>query len=216
MNTMTDAMTNGMTSATSAAITTITVFCGSRSGHDPRWEQVANECGNEMVRRDLRLVFGGGCNGLMGAIARSVIAAKGKSTGIIPESLLAFEPAQEGLTELFVVDSMHTRKLLMSERADAFLILPGGIGTFEEFFETWTWHQIGLHNKPIVLLNVFDYYTPLLEFLQHGVDAGFINTKHHCYLRVATTVSEAFDLLIRPCAPVDQNAPIKATDRRRS
>jgi uncharacterized protein (TIGR00730 family) len=201
---------------TNTAIKTITVFCGSRSGHDPKWERVAADCGAEMVRRDLRLVFGGGCNGLMGAIARSVTAAKGKSTGIIPESLLAFEPAQEGLTELFVVDSMHTRKLLMSERADAFLVLPGGIGTFEEFFETWTWHQIGLHNKPIVLLNSFDYYTPMLEFLRHGVDSGFINAKHHCYVRVATTVSQAFDLLSQPCEPPDEALSVTATGRPQS
>jgi hypothetical protein len=180
-------------------IKTVTVFCGSRSGHDPKWEAIATACGRELVRRDMRLVFGGGCNGLMGAIAKSVIDAKGQSTGIIPESLLAFEPAQEGLTELFVVDSMHTRKLLMSERADAFLVLPGGIGTFEEFFETWTWHQIGLHQKPIVLLNAFDYYTPLLDFLKKGMDAGFIHAKHHCYVRVATTVADAFDLLTTPC-----------------
>jgi uncharacterized protein (TIGR00730 family) len=180
-------------------IKTVTVFCGSRSGHDPKWEAIATACGAAMARRDLRLVFGGGCNGLMGAIARAVIAGKGKSTGIIPESLLAFEPAQEGLTELFVVDSMHTRKLLMSERADAFLVLPGGIGTFEEFFETWTWHQIGLHNKPIVLLNAYEYYTPLLEFLNSGMTLGFINPKHHCVLRVATSVEEAFDLITQAC-----------------
>lgn len=186
----------------STTIKTVTVFCGSRSGHDPKWEEIATQCGAELVHRGLRLVFGGGCNGLMGAIAKSVIAAKGQSTGIIPESLLAFEPAQEGLTELFVVDSMHTRKLLMSERADAFLVLPGGIGTFEEFFETWTWHQIGLHNKPIVLLNAFDYYTPLLGFLEQGMNHGFINPGHHCYVRVATSVTQAFDLLSEPCEPI--------------
>ena len=186
----------------STSIKTITVFCGSRNGHDPKWEKIATECGTELASRGLRLVFGGGSNGLMGAIAKAVIAARGQSTGIIPESLLSFEPAQEGLTELFVVDSMHTRKLLMSERAEAFLVLPGGIGTFEEFFETWTWHQIGLHNKPIVLLNVFDYYTPLLSFLQQGMDTGFINPRHHCYVRVATSVAQAFDLLAQPCEPI--------------
>ncbi len=181
------------------AINAVTVYCGSRAGADPKWAAMAAECGRALVSHHLALVFGGGCNGLMGAIAQAVIQAKGKSTGIIPESLLAFEPAMDGLTELFIVDSMHTRKLFMSERADAFLVLPGGIGTFEEFFETWTWHQIGLHNKPIVLLNAFDYYTPLLKFLDQGVALGFIRSEHHCHLRVATTVEQAFELLMQPC-----------------
>lgn len=180
-------------------IKSITVYCGSRSGHDPKWVELAKACGKEMVARDLSLVFGGGRNGLMGAVARAVIDAKGRSAGIIPESLLVMEPAMEELTELFVVDSMHTRKSLMAERGDAFLVLPGGIGTFEEFFEIWTWHQIGLHNKPIVLFNVDGYYTPLLQFLQQALDFGFLTAEHHCHLRVATSVTQAFDLLTTPC-----------------
>jgi uncharacterized protein (TIGR00730 family) len=172
-------------------VKSITVFCGSRSGRDPKWIEIAEACGREMAKRDLALVFGGGRNGLMGAVARGVITSKGKSTGVIPE-------AMEELTELFVVDSMHTRKALMSERADAFLVLPGGIGTFEEFFETWTWHQIGLHSKPIVLFNLDDYYTPLLQFLRQAMDCGFLNSRHHDHLRVATTVAQAFDLLTTP------------------
>lgn len=178
---------------------TVTVFCGSRSGSDPKWAEVAQQCGQELVRRNFALVFGGGANGLMGVIARAVVDAKGWSTGIIPEGLLAIEPAMSDLTELVIVDSMHTRKLLMSQRADAFLVLPGGIGTFEEFFETWTWRQIGLHRKPIVLLNVYDYYTPLLGFLDRGRQEGFIRTQHHDYLQVATSIKEAFDLLAQAC-----------------
>jgi uncharacterized protein (TIGR00730 family) len=184
----------------SKSIKAVTVYCGSRNGHDPKWVALAQDCGREMVRRGLGLVFGGGRYGLMGAIARSVIDAKGKSTGIIPESLLSFEPAMEELTELFIVDSMHTRKALMAERADAFLVLPGGIGTFEEFFEIWTWHQLGFHDKPIVLFNAYDYYTPLLRFLDQAVASGFLMASHHCHLRVATEVSQAFDLLEMPCA----------------
>ena len=183
----------------SMTIKAVTVFCGSRSGHDPRWEALARQCGAELARRGLALVFGGGCNGLMGAIAQAVMDGGGKTTGVIPENLLAFEPAKEGLTELFIVDSMHTRKFIMSERADAFMVLPGGIGTFEEFFEIWTWHQIGLHNKPMVLLNGHGYYTPLLNFLEQGVQAGFIRAEHHCHLRIASTVDEAFRLLLEPC-----------------
>ena len=182
----------------SSTIKSVTVFCGSRSGKDPRWELIARQCGEGLAQRGMALVFGGGCCGLMGAVAQAVIDAGGKSTGVIPESLLSIEPAKEGLTELFVVDSMHTRKFIMSERADAFLVLPGGIGTFEEFFETWTWHQIGLHSKPIVLFNLDDYYTPLLQFLRQAMDCGFLNSRHHDHLRVATTVEQAFDLLTLP------------------
>lgn len=183
----------------STAPKAVTVFCGSRNGHDPKWAEIAKACGREMARRNLALVFGGGANGLMGAIASGVIEAKGMCTGIIPESLLAFEPAMQGLTELIIVDSMHTRKALMSERGDVFLVLPGGIGTFEEFFETWTWHQLGLHDKPIIMLNVYGYYDPLLQFLQSGVDEGFIKPEHHCHLRIATSIDEAFELLMQPC-----------------
>jgi len=181
------------------AAKTITVYCGSRDGHDSKWTQLAREVGKEMAHRDYALVFGGGRNGLMGALAEAVIDSGGFVTGVIPESLLQMEPAMEGLSELFVVETMHTRKLLMSERADAFLVLPGGIGTFEEFFEMWTWRQIGLHKKPIVLLNAHDYYTPLLNFLESSVTDGFLDPKHHCHVHVATAVQEALDLLSIPC-----------------
>ncbi len=185
----------------------ITVYCGSRGGSDPKWSAIARACGEELVSRQWALVFGGGKNGLMGELARTVIELKGHATGIIPENLLAFEPAMENLTELFVVDSMHTRKALMSERADAFLVLPGGIGTFEEFFEVWTWRQIGLHNKPIVLLNAHGYYNGMLEFLQGAVLHGFMTLEHHCHLGVATNVKEAFDLLDIPCPATTQADP---------
>jgi uncharacterized protein (TIGR00730 family) len=182
----------------SNAVKTVTVYCGSRTGHDPKWMSMASECGAALAQNGIAMVFGGGRNGLMGASARAALDAGGKVTGIIPETLLAVEPAMEDLTELFVVDSMHTRKLLMSEKADAFLVLPGGIGTFEEFFEIWTWFQIGLHKKPIVLLNAHDYYSPLLRFLQHAVDLGFFGAHHHMHLRVAKTARDAVSLLQSP------------------
>lgn len=183
----------------STAPKAVTVYCGSRGGHDPKWTELAKACGREMARRGIALVFGGGCNGLMGAVASGVIEGQGKSTGVIPENLLVFEPAMQGLTELIIVDSMHTRKSIMFERGDAFLVLPGGIGTFEEFFETWTWHQLGLHHKPIVLLNAHGYYTTLLAFLQQGLDEGFIKPEHHCHLRIADSVDQALELLANPC-----------------
>lgn len=178
----------------------VTVFCGSRSGQDPKWAKIARECGKELVRRDFALVFGGGGDGLMGEIARAVIEANGTSVGIIPEGLLAIEPAEKNVTELLVVDSMHTRKRCMSQRADAFLVLPGGIGTFEEFFECWTWHQIGLHHKPIALLNAHNYYSPLLTFLDQGLREGFIRPDHHRFVQVVSTVQEAFDYLDQACS----------------
>ena len=176
----------------------VTVFCGARSGGDARWEQLAREVGAGLAQLGIGLVFGGGRNGLMGAVAQAAIDGGAKTTGVIPESLLSIEPAKDGLTELFIVDSMHTRKFMMSERADAFLVLPGGIGTLEEFFETWTWRQLGLHAKPIVLLNAFDYYTPMLAFLEAGAEAGFIRAEHRDHIRVATTVAEALRLLSSP------------------
>jgi uncharacterized protein (TIGR00730 family) len=177
-------------------VKTVTVFCGSRSGKNAQWVSFASACGRSLAAHGLALVYGGGCNGLMGAVARAAMESKGQATGVIPESLLAIEPAMQGLTELLVVDSMHTRKSIMAERADAFLVLPGGIGTYEEFFEMWTWNQIGLHDKPIVLLNAFDFYTPLLQFLRQSVDHGFLNPKHHDHLKVATTVDQAIDFLL--------------------
>jgi uncharacterized protein (TIGR00730 family) len=179
-------------------VKSVTVFCGARSGTDARWEQLAREVGAGLAQRGIGLVFGGGRNGLMGAVAQAAIDGGAKTTGVIPESLLSIEPAKDGLTELFIVDSMHTRKFMMSERADAFLVLPGGIGTLEEFFETWTWRQLGLHAKPIVLLNAFDYYTPLMEFLAAGARAGFIRAEHRDHIRVANTVTEALNLLSGP------------------
>lgn len=182
----------------SNVLKTVTVYCGSRPGHDPKWVEVAGQFGAALAENNLAMVFGGGRNGLMGAAARAALNAGGKVTGIIPETLLAVEPAMEDLTELFVVDSMHTRKLLMSEKADGFVVMPGGIGTFEEFFEIWTWLQIGLHKKPIVLLNAFHYYDTLLGFLQHAVDQGFFGPHHHRHLRVAATAQQAVQLLLAP------------------
>ncbi|MBU6303862.1 MAG: TIGR00730 family Rossman fold protein [Betaproteobacteria bacterium] len=176
-------------------VKSVTVFCGARSGMDARWEQLARQVGVGLAKQGMGLVFGGGRNGLMGAVAQAAIDGGAKTTGVIPESLLSIEPAKDGLTELLVVDSMHTRKSIMSERADAFLVLPGGIGTLEEFFEIWTWRQLGLHEKPIVLLNAFDYYTAMLEFLESGARAGFIRNEHRDHILVAATVDEALRLL---------------------
>jgi hypothetical protein len=131
--------------------------------------------GQWIGRRGGQLVYGGGRNGLMGVVADATLAAGGRVVGIIPKALVEKEWAHTACTELHVVDTMHERKRMMAERADAFLALPGGIGTFEEFFEVWTWRQLGYHDKPVGLLNQAGYYDGLLAFLQTGVTQGFMN-----------------------------------------
>jgi uncharacterized protein (TIGR00730 family) len=152
----------------------VCVFCGSRMGARPEYLAGARALGAELARRGLTLVYGGTSVGLMGAMADAVLVGGGKVVGILPRVLSDREIAHQGLTELHLVDSMHTRKAMMAERADAFIAMPGGIGTFEELFEVTTWAQLGLHHKPIGLLNVANYYAPLLAMMKRAVDEGFI------------------------------------------
>lgn len=164
----------------------ICVFCGSQPGARPEYIEVARELGALAARRGLGLVYGGGHVGMMGALADACLAAGGKVTGVIPEHLMRPEVAHQGLTELLVVDSMHTRKRLMAERADAFVVLPGGYGTFEEMFEVITWLQLRLHAKPVGLSNVEGYFDHLLAFLRHSAAEGFIRPEHWDLLIVET------------------------------
>jgi uncharacterized protein (TIGR00730 family) len=150
------------------------VYCGSRPGSNPAFAQTARAVGDWIGRHGGQLVYGGGHNGLMGLLADATLAAGGRVVGIIPKALVEREWAHKGCSELHVVDAMHERKRLMAERADAFLALPGGIGTFEEFFEVWTWRQLGYHDKPVGLLNVDGYYDGLLEFMRTGVEQQFM------------------------------------------
>lgn len=150
------------------------VYCGSRPGADPAFAAVAQQVGQWIGQHGGQLVYGGGHNGLMGLLADACLAAGGRVVGVIPKALVEREWAHVGCTELVVVDTMHERKRLMMERADTFLALPGGIGTFEEFFEVWTWRQLGYHDKPVGLLNTSGYYDALLQFLQHAVDSQFM------------------------------------------
>jgi uncharacterized protein (TIGR00730 family) len=150
------------------------VYCGSRPGANPAYAQVAKSVGEWIGRHGGQLVYGGGHNGLMGLLADATLAAGGRVVGIIPKALVEREWAHKGCSELHVVDTMHERKRMMAERADAFLALPGGIGTFEEFFEVWTWRQLGYHDKPVGLLNVDGYYDGLLGFMQTGVEQQFM------------------------------------------
>ena len=150
------------------------VYCGSRPGSNPAFAQTARAVGDWIGRHGGQLVYGGGHNGLMGLVADATLAAGGRVVGIIPKALVEREWAHKGCSELHVVDTMHERKRVMAERADAFLALPGGIGTFEEFFEVWTWRQLGYHDKPVGLLNVDGYYDGLLEFMRTGVEQQFM------------------------------------------
>jgi uncharacterized protein (TIGR00730 family) len=157
------------------SISSICIFCGSSAGTDPAYAEAARAVGAGLAERGLRLVYGGGRVGLMGAVAEGAIEAGGDVVGVIPEQLVALEAAHPRLgDDLRVVESMHERKALMAELADAFIALPGGIGTFEELFEIFTWAHLGLHAKPLGLLDVAGYYGPLTALLDHAVTTGFL------------------------------------------
>ena len=152
----------------------VCVFCGSSPGRDPRYAEAARLLARGLVARGIGLVFGGGSVGLMGILADHALDAGGKVTGVIPHGLAARELAHRGVADMRVVPTMHARKALMAELADAFVALPGGIGTFEELLEIATWGQLGIHRKPIGILNVAGYYDPLVALLDHAVAGGFV------------------------------------------
>lgn len=163
-----------MSSSSSTPAFSLCVYCGSKPGRDPRFVDAASRVGSWIGHHGGQLVYGGGNNGLMGVVADATLAAGGTVVGVIPESLVIKEFAKQDCTELHIVQTMHERKQKMAERADAFVALPGGIGTFEEFFEVWTWRQLGYHDKPIGLLNVAGYYDGLGRFIDGSVSEGFI------------------------------------------
>jgi hypothetical protein len=156
----------------------VCVFCGSSAGSRPEYRACAEELGVELTRRNIGLVFGGGKVGLMGTIADAVLNAGGEAIGVIPEPLMNREIGHKQLSKLHIVGSMHERKAMMADLSDAFIALPGGFGTFEEFFEVLTWSQLGLHEKPCGIVNVLDYYTPLLTMLDHAVEQRFLKQQN--------------------------------------
>lgn len=164
----------------------VCVYCGSRHGTRPVYTEAARALGSAIGARGWQLVYGGGKVGLMGEVADATLAAGGRVVGVIPESLQRREVGHTGLSELHVVQTMHQRKQMMAERADAFVALPGGIGTLEELYEVWTWRQLGYHDQPIGLLNTAGYYDDLLRFMQRTVDEGFLSPEQNAALRVAT------------------------------
>jgi uncharacterized protein (TIGR00730 family) len=173
----------------------IAVFCASADGTDPDFRATAAELGRALAERDVAIVYGGARVGLMSAVAEAALASGGRVIGVIPTLLVDLEVAHSGLTELHVTDGMHARKALMSERADAFIALPGGFGTLEEVFEVLTWQALKLHAKPVVFLNINGFYDQLLGFLDHCVDQGLLKAKNRAMVLVASTVAEALTVL---------------------
>jgi uncharacterized protein (TIGR00730 family) len=173
------------------------VYCGSRSGSTPAFAELAQRVGIWIGHNNGQLVYGGGRNGLMGILADATLAAGGRVIGVIPRALVEKEWAHERCTELHIVDSMHDRKRIMAEKADAFLALPGGIGTLEEFFEVWTWRQLDYHHKPVGLLNMDGYYDGLLTFLATCVNFEFMSDALMQLIQTGTTIEPLLPDLIR-------------------
>jgi uncharacterized protein (TIGR00730 family) len=176
------------------------VYCGSRSGLEPAFARAAAEVGGLIGKRGWQLVYGGGRAGLMGVLADAALAAGASVVGVIPKALMVRELGHQGLHELHVVETMHQRKQLMAERSDAFLALPGGIGTLEELFEVWTWRQLGYHDKPVGLLNAAGYYDPLLAFLKASGVEGFVPAAQLELLQVEREAQPLLDGLARLAA----------------
>ena len=174
----------------------ICVYCGSRPGTEPAFAEAARQVGLWIAQNKGQLVYGGGHNGLMGMMADACLQAGGRVVGVIPKALVEKEWAHSGCSELHVVENMHERKRLMAERADAFLAMPGGIGTFEEFFEVWTWRQLGYHDKPVGLLNIKGYYDNLLAFLSTSVQQGFMNAEQMQLIRSGTNTELLLQSLV--------------------
>ena len=172
----------------------ICVFCGSNPGMQDDYRRAAEALGRRLAESGIRLVYGGGSCGLMGAVADAALAGGGHVLGVIPHAIERRELAHRGVSELHVVGSMHERKAMMNEKSDAFLALPGGLGTYEELFEVLSWAQLGIHRKPIAILNVAGYFDPLLVMLDHALREKFLRPEHHALLLHGADID---DLLAR-------------------
>ena len=175
----------------------VCVYCGSRPGDNPAYTQVAQAVGQWIGAHQGQLVYGGGRSGLMGTVAEATRLAGGRVVGVIPQALVDKELANRQCDELHIVQTMHERKAMMAERSDAFLALPGGIGTMEELFEVWTWRQLGYHDKPTGLLNQNGYYDALLGFLRHSVASGFMGESQMALIEVDPDWQNLLQTLVR-------------------
>lgn len=173
----------------------VAVYCGSRIGNDPVYEEAARELGRKLGQNGLGLVYGGASIGLMGAVADDAIAHGSNAVGVIPTFMLEHEIAHQGLTKLHLTDTMHTRKALMAEYADAFVTLPGGLGTLEEIMEIATWRQLYQHEKPMIIMNIAGYYDRLIDHLRYTAEQGFMKQEDFDRLVVCNTVDAAIELL---------------------
>ena len=185
------------------------IYCGSRPGENPLFADAARTVGTWIGQHGGQLVYGGGSGGLMGIVARATADAGGRVVGVIPQSLVDREFANRDCDELHIVQTMHERKALMAERSHAFLALPGGIGTFEELFEVWTWRQLGYHDKPIALLDVAGYYQPLLTFLAGSVQAGFMGPWQMDLVRVGTEPAGLLAELVQAASRAPQGEALR-------
>lgn len=176
-------------------IRSICVFCGSSIGRSAAYSEAAHDFGREIAHAGIQLVYGGGSLGLMGLLADSVIKHGGEVVGVIPQSIDDREVSHQGIQELHIVGSMHERKAMMSQLSDAFVALPGGLGTFEELLEIMTWAQLGIHNKPILVANIASYYDPLLALINHGIQQGFIGTSDESILLNTDDVGQIIPML---------------------
>jgi len=179
----------------------ITIFCGSSTGNDAQYAEIAYQIGQFLAKNKITLIYGGAKVGLMGAVADGCIQSDGKAIGVLPHFLSSKEIAHSHLTELILVDTMHERKTKMHELSDGFIALPGGFGTFEELFEILTWAQLGLHKKPIGLLNINDFYTPLLDMIDNMVAKELLNPINKEMLLVANDMDSLFQKMIHYQAP---------------
>ncbi len=175
----------------------IAVFCGSSTGSDPLVVEGCISLAKELYSSNTALVYGGGNIGLMGILADEMLRLGGKVFGVIPQKLVDIEVAHNGLTRLHIVPGMHERKALMANLSDAFVVMPGGIGTMEEFFEMFTWLQLGYHEKPVSILNINGFYNQLISFLKHMVDQGFMKRKHFDNLVICENPSGLVNLLLK-------------------
>lgn len=179
----------------------ICVFCASNPGHNPAYLELARLLGRLIAERGQTVVFGGGRVGLMGALADAALAAGGEVIGVMPHALVQREAAHRGLTQLHIVDSMHERKAMLSELSDGFIAMPGGIGTLEELFEVWTWGHLGVHAKPIGLLDVANYWQSLMEFLDHMGSEGFMRPNTRELLLIDANASRLIERMTSYVAP---------------
>ena len=173
----------------------LAVYCGSSMGTNPRFAALARDLGREMAARGIGLVYGGGRLGLMGVVADAVIAGGGEVYGVIPQALIDLEVAHTGLTELHIVSTMHERKAMMTDLTDAFVAIPGGVGTLDELFEAWSWNALGYHAKPFALLNVDGFWDAMIGFLDHVTASGFMSAARRAQLIEANTIDEAINRL---------------------